>query len=66
MKKDDNTREAAKRIGIAIHNLSEREQTRFLFTLLGVCEFGAPEMVVNAAEFSQLQEKLEKALDATA
>ena len=66
MKQDDNTREAARRIGTAIHNLSETEQTRFLFTLLGVCECGAPEMVVNAAEFSQLQEKLEKALDAHA
>ena len=66
MKNDDKTREAAKRIGTAIHNLTETEQTRFLFTLLGVCEYGAPEMVVNAAEFSLLQEKLEKALDATA
>ena len=67
MKNEDLTPEA-ERIAAAVHELSERDQLRFLFTLLGVTLVSSPKSVVNAAEYCLpgLKENLEKALDATA
>ena len=67
MKNEDLTPEA-ERIANAVHKMSERDQARFLFTLLGVTIVASPKSVVNAAEFALpgLKENLEKALDATA
>jgi hypothetical protein len=67
MKNEDITAEA-ERIASAIHELNDREQGQFLFTLLGACIVSSPETIVSASRFAfgDIKEKLEKALDANA
>ena len=67
MKNEDITAEA-ERIASAIHELNDREQGQFLFTLLGACTVSSPETIVSASRFAfgDIKEKLQKALDATA
>jgi hypothetical protein len=76
MKNEDITAEA-ERIASAIHELNDREQGQFLFTLLGACILftllgacivSSPETIVSASRFAygDIKEKLEKALDANA
>jgi hypothetical protein len=66
--KNEDLKAEAERIASAIHELNDREQRQFLFTLLGACIDSSPETIVSASRFtfSPIKEKLQKALDATA
>ena len=58
--------EKAKQIIDAIRTLDDRDQTPFLWALMGLVQIDSPQSIIDAARWSSSAEKIQKALDASA
>lgn len=58
-----NEMKQAKKIIDAIRTLEDRDQTMFLWALLGLVQIDSPRSIIDAAKWSSSAEEIEKALD---